>query len=353
MSQELSVSSQKSKSETRTKNNQQGISFQNFTLDFASDDPPANRSKVSDNAGKTTAFDSRQDQQSMSSTGLISQERPSPIFSDVLVVHSTPTNTSQVTFDSPSTRHGGASFNMSMERPTDAGLRFIIRSCVKTVIFPKVKFLDKQAHGYFSQSQQSVCGMLLSHVFQQILKQEEAMAWWRSWQQVVFRSHNVCRNNCIQAMRNIYLGMSLTLQELLQAFLNCFCLPAYTFSQEVFNKLSNLKEGEDKDSVRKPSTLNGLRPGNLHYLLGLRKNMTHYTQFLDTFAPAVVSVQKWNNSNLVSEACNGDAGAFEKLLSVSDEAFMLIVMISYVPNWHAGLNMTQVSLKTVLCSFYM
>ena len=57
--------------------------------------------------------------------------------------------------------------------------------------------------------------------------------------------------------------------------------------------------------------------------------MAHYTVFLDTFAPAIVSVQTWNNSNLVSDACSGDAGAFEKLLSVSDEAFMLVTMVSY------------------------
>ena len=123
------------------------------------------------------------------------------------------------------------------------------------------------------------------------------------------------------------------------AVLNYLCLRGYNFAEDVFNKLSTL---DDEDSIKKSSVLNGLMSGDLDHLLGLRKNMAHYTVFLDTFAPAIVSVQTWNNSNLVSDACSGDAGAFEKLLSVSDEAFMLVTMVSYVPTLLARLKPTLV-----------
>lgn len=38
----------------------------------------------------------------------------------------------------------------------------------------------------------------------------------------------------------------------------------------------------------------------------------------------------------MEDACKGSPHAFDKLLSVSDEAFMLVVMENYVEQWHAA-----------------
>jgi hypothetical protein len=48
----------------------------------------------------------------------------------------------------------------------------------------------------------------------------------------------------------------------------------------------------------------------------MRKNMTRYDEFLDMFAPSVVTSWVWNDDLLV-EACKGGLGAFEQLLTLN------------------------------------
>ena len=54
------------------------------------------------------------------------------------------------------------------------------------------------------------------------------------------------------------------------------------------------------------------------------KKMTHYVEFLDMFAPSVVTSWVWNDDLLVEAACKGGLGAFEQLLTVTDQAFILL-----------------------------
>lgn len=92
-----------------------------------------------------------------------------------------------------------------------------------------------------------------------------------------------------------------------------------------------------EDTVVTEFLMNGLLPQNYKtFLLGMRKNMTNYVAFLNRFAPKVITSRRWNNSTLVEDACKGSPHAFDKLLSVSDEAFMLVVMENYVEQWHAA-----------------
>jgi len=98
-----------------------------------------------------------------------------------------------------------------------------------------------------------------------------------------------------------------------------------------------LPSPKKEDTVVTEFLMNGLLPQNYKsFLLGMRKNITNYVAFLHRFAPQKVTSRRWNNSTLVEDACKGGPGAFEKLLSVSDEAFMLVVMENYVESWHAA-----------------
>jgi hypothetical protein len=98
-----------------------------------------------------------------------------------------------------------------------------------------------------------------------------------------------------------------------------------------------LSSPKKEDTVVTEFLMNGLLPQNYKsFVLGMRKNMTNYVAFLNRFAPRVVTSRRWNNSTLVEDACKGGPGAFDTLLSVSDEAFMLVVMENYVESWHAA-----------------
>jgi hypothetical protein len=72
------------------------------------------------------------------------------------------------------------------------------------------------------------------------------------------------------------------------------------------------------------------------YLLGLRNNMAHYLQFVDTFAPCVVGKFVWNNDANMDRVCSAlQQQEFDTLFSVSDEAFVLLLIDNYTERWHA------------------
>jgi hypothetical protein len=90
-----------------------------------------------------------------------------------------------------------------------------------------------------------------------------------------------------------------------------------------------------------------LTPDKYQSWLGeLRRNMGNYIPFLYVFAPRVVGMKRWNaslenweklgegSSKATSQhdrhSCN-----FDQLLSVSDEAFLLLVIDNYIGPWHA------------------
>ena len=71
-------------------------------------------------------------------------------------------------------------------------------------------------------------------------------------------------------------------------------------------------------------------------LLRMRRNMVEYVQFIDTFAPCVVGCSVWKDRFRVANACSsGNAEAFQELVSVSDEAFILAVFVNFVDRWSA------------------
>ena len=74
---------------------------------------------------------------------------------------------------------------------------------------------------------------------------------------------------------------------------------------------------------------------NPAHLLRMRQNLVNYTQFIDDYAPCVVSSRVWNNnSNMANFCATTDPVLFnDKVLSQSDEAFMLLVFINYVERW--------------------
>ena len=72
-------------------------------------------------------------------------------------------------------------------------------------------------------------------------------------------------------------------------------------------------------------------------LLKMRANCAFYCEILDYYAPAVVGNAKWNNDTNVEMFCTTyNTKAFAKhVLTVSNEAFIILVLINAAPRWMA------------------
>jgi hypothetical protein len=70
-------------------------------------------------------------------------------------------------------------------------------------------------------------------------------------------------------------------------------------------------------------------------LLTMRANVCHYCAILDMYAPCIVSYWAWNHdANMNHYLCTTDPKLFNaNVLSVSDEAFLLLVLINGGARW--------------------
>ena len=73
-------------------------------------------------------------------------------------------------------------------------------------------------------------------------------------------------------------------------------------------------------------------------LLQMRDNLCHYARIIDTYAPCVVGVSRWNNNvNMDAYCATSDRKLWNDkiLVSISDEAFILVCLINYGKRWYA------------------
>lgn len=75
------------------------------------------------------------------------------------------------------------------------------------------------------------------------------------------------------------------------------------------------------------------------YLLKMRDNICYYAQIIDTYAPCIVGSSRWNNIvNMENHCATTDRKVWsKKILSISDEAFILLCLINYGKRWFAEL----------------
>ena len=111
----------------------------------------------------------------------------------------------------------------------------------------------------------------------------------------------------------------------------CTFLPP--FIEFFCNKRKTQSEDHYSDDAGKQILSEGLVPGKIEqFLMGARKNTTNYVAFIYRFAPVLVSDHIWNDSKKMHEALMNNR--FDDILTVSDEAFMLVVMDNYIDPWH-------------------
>ena len=86
-------------------------------------------------------------------------------------------------------------------------------------------------------------------------------------------------------------------------------------------------------------------------LLQLRENQVHYVPCLDTYSACIISNKIWNDDQLMEKFCGSDQVAFyEQILTISDEAFLLLVLINSAARWKAEISLEhkKVSIVVVL-----
>jgi hypothetical protein len=87
---------------------------------------------------------------------------------------------------------------------TDRGKRVLIRDCVKNLLFRRLKFFRKELHGLYSQSQSTVCGLVMKSC--NVSMEEATLEWWSQMRKVVIATHTDHRNNVIKTMRLRFRG---------------------------------------------------------------------------------------------------------------------------------------------------
>ena len=73
---------------------------------------------------------------------------------------------------------------------------------------------------------------------------------------------------------------------------------------------------------------------DIDQLLTMRKNIVNYVHVIDIYAPCIVKSNIWNNDATMKQYCGENADNFQNyVLSISDEAFLLVVLINYTATW--------------------
>jgi hypothetical protein len=85
---------------------------------------------------------------------------------------------------------------------------------------------------------------------------------------------------------------------------------------------------------------------DIAYMLQMRQNQVHYISLIDVFAPCIVSNSVWNDNALTVAYCgNNQQNIQEHVLTISDEAFLLLVLVNYAARWTAEIQLESKSVS--------
>jgi hypothetical protein len=91
------------------------------------------------------------------------------------------------------------------------------------------------------------------------------------------------------------------------------------------------------------------------YLLKMRDNISCYAQIIDTYAPCSVGSSRWKNIvNMETQCATTDRKVWiKKILSISDEAFILVCLINYGKRWFAELEIAKKMVRKKFVSLFV
>jgi hypothetical protein len=92
---------------------------------------------------------------------------------------------------------------------------------------------------------------------------------------------------------------------------------------------------------------------DMDYLLAMRANLVNYVNVIDIYAPCIVGTSAWNDETNMRRYCGTSDDLFHHhVLSKSDEAFWLLVLINYsAGHWLSERQITKSKkVKRIKCT---
>ena len=75
-------------------------------------------------------------------------------------------------------------------------------------------------------------------------------------------------------------------------------------------------------------------------MLQMRQNQVHYISLIDVFALCIVSSSVWKDDALMAKYSGDNEQNFqEHVLTISDETFLLWVLLNYAARWSAEVHL--------------
>jgi hypothetical protein len=212
-------------------------------------------------------------------------------------------------------------FHLRVTALTNTTLVSMIKTCIKTHIFRICKFYFRDKHGMYNRSAKTMCGQIMQHC-----NLEADAEWWYKMRTTVVKTHTDHRNNCIKRLNARFKG-----KRHMDGNMILYHVPAFSRFTMCIG-VGRLQGGE----IPMYELMNG-SPQELQRMLEMRDNCLFYSEFIDYYAPAVVGSQVWNDdANMKAHCSTNDIRTFgKKVLTVSDEAFILLVMVNAAPRWMA------------------
>jgi hypothetical protein len=93
----------------------------------------------------------------------------------------------------------------------------------------------------------------------------------------------------------------------------------------------------------------------MEHMLNMRENLVSYVHLIDIYAPCIVGKSKWNDVANMTRYCGDSMELFnEHVFSISDEAFLLIVLFNYTKTWTSEIaaNLAKVRLLLLMYTFW-
>jgi hypothetical protein len=94
--------------------------------------------------------------------------------------------------------------NMQLQN-TIASQRMMVKECVKTKLFSRLKFFKKDLHGLYDLRRGTVCSMIVANC--NVATEDVDEYWWADMRKLVVCTHTDRRNNVIKNMRLRFRGM--------------------------------------------------------------------------------------------------------------------------------------------------
>jgi hypothetical protein len=88
----------------------------------------------------------------------------------------------------------------------------------------------------------------------------------------------------------------------------------------------------------------------MDYLQAMRANLVNYVNLIDIYAPCIVSMCAWNDVTNMRRYCGESDDLFHHhILSKSDEAFLLLVLINYTGYWLSEMEIKKSAVRSCPC----